>query len=68
MTSTRIPKQLYTFAEVEKYFSLNFMTIRNIWCKTKEVDVKSDEGKLYHARYVSATRSRAEHIEITRAK
>lgn len=54
ITNIKIPRRLYSTSEINKFFSLNGQSIRNIWCKDHGTcEVEADNGKKYIATYTS---------------
>lgn len=45
----KIPRRLYSIADIRKYFDLEFQTLKNIWNTNEQRDVKADDGTKYHA-------------------
>jgi len=51
---SKVPRRLYTLREINKYFSLEYQTLKNIWMTNGgQADVTADNGKKYHAKYNS---------------
>lgn len=65
MDNTKIPRTLRR-PDIDKYFSVDGHLLKAIWCMNKEIDIKADNGKWYHAKYVSSTRSREDYIALKR--
>ena len=50
----KVPRRLYSTAEISKYFSLNGQSIRNIWNTNYGMrEVVADNGKKYLALYIT---------------
>ena len=47
----RMPRRIYNSSDIDKYFSLNGQSLRNLWHTNSMRIVKADNGKLYEVHY-----------------